>query len=133
MADRKHSNEKEEKEETLATPGVVDKYQAAGKIANAVLEKVIAKCVDGANICEVCQFGDQLINEEVAKIYLKNKKMEKGIAFPTCVSVNEIIGNYSPLASESSLLKSGDLTKVHLGVHVDGFIAAVAHTILVGG
>ena len=38
----------EEKEETLATPGVIDKYQQAGKIANKVLEQVILKCEAGA-------------------------------------------------------------------------------------
>lgn len=27
--------------------------------------------------------------------------MEKGIAFPTCISVNEICGHYSPLVSDS--------------------------------
>ena len=32
MADRR--DDEEEKEETLATPGVIDKYKEAGKIAN---------------------------------------------------------------------------------------------------
>jgi len=31
----------EQKEETLATPGVLDKYQAAGKIANCMNSKQI--------------------------------------------------------------------------------------------
>jgi len=35
MVDRNpHIDKEEEKEETLATPGVVDKYKEAGKIAN---------------------------------------------------------------------------------------------------
>ena len=29
--------EKEEEEVTLATPGVIDKYQAAGKVTNCIL------------------------------------------------------------------------------------------------
>ena len=39
MADHnhKHSAEEEEyKEETLATPGVLEKYQTAGKVANSI-------------------------------------------------------------------------------------------------
>lgn len=48
--------------------------------------------------------------------------MEKGIAFPTCISVNNIVGHYSPLKSEDSILKKGDLAKISLGVHIDGFV-----------
>lgn len=119
-------------EETLATPGVLDKYQAAGKIANSVLEKVIAKCVAGADIGEICEFGDKEIDSECAKVYAK-KKMDKGIAFPTCLSVNEICGHFSPLRSEKTALKEGDLVKIDLGVHIDGFIGQAAHTIVING
>lgn len=58
--------------------------------------------------------------------------MEKGIAFPTCVSPNSICGHYSPLKSETSLLKEGDVAKIELGVHIDGFVALVGHTVVVG-
>jgi len=118
------------KDETLATPGVLDKYQAAGKIANEVLKKILAKVKAGANVVELCEFGDKEIESEVAKVYAK-KKMEKGIAFPTCISVNEIAGHYSPLRSEPAELEDGDLVKVDLGVHIDGFIALAAHTTVI--
>ena len=45
--------------------------------------------------------------------------MEKGIAFPTCLSVNNICGHYSPLTSDAnekeignSILNDGDLVKM---------------------
>lgn len=38
--------------------------------------------------------------------------MERGIAFPTCVSVNHIMGHYSPLVDESTTLKAGDVAKM---------------------
>lgn len=53
----------------------------------------------------------------------KSKKIEKGIAFPTCISVNNVCGHYSPLKDESSTLNNGDLAKIDLGVHIDGYIA----------
>jgi len=130
MVERQEGADQEYQEETLATPGVVDKYQAAGKIANETLEKVIAKAVPGANIVELCTLGDEEIEKEVKKVYGK-KKLEKGIAFPTCISVNEICGHFSPLKSEPASLKDGDLVKIDLGVHIDGFIAIAAHTIVV--
>lgn len=59
--------------------------------------------------------------------------MRKGIAFPTCISVNNCICHFSPLESEPDLiLKDQDVVKVDLGAHVDGFIAVVAHTIVLG-
>lgn len=121
--------EENQQEETLATPGVLDKYQQAGKIANAVLERVIKKCVPNASIVEICAFGDSEIEKEVAKVYSK-KKYEKGVCFPTCISPNEICGHFSPLASENVTLKEGDVVKIDLGVHIDGFISIVGHTVV---
>jgi len=67
----------------------------------------------------------------VKKVYSKKKNIEKGIAFPVCISLNEICGHISPLKSETYVIKTGDLAKIDLGVHIDGFIAILAHTIVV--
>jgi methionine aminopeptidase len=74
--------------------------------------------------------GDDLLMDELAKFYNK-KKIFKGIAFPTCISANEVCGYNSPNPEESTSIKEGDLVKVELGAHVDGFAAFVAHTIVV--
>lgn len=59
--------------------------------------------------------------------------IEKGVAFPTCVSVNECVCHNSPLISEAQEdIKEGDIVKVDLGVHIDGYIAVVAHTVVAG-
>ena len=42
------------------------------------LAKVIERCVVGASILEICEFGDNRINEEASKINKKNKEMKKG-------------------------------------------------------
>lgn len=131
-----HNEEGEEKEETLATPGVIDKYKQAGKIADAALLLVISKIKPGVNVIEICDQGDRFINEELKKCFSK-KKFEKGIAFPTCLSINEICGHYSPISSEASekdlaasILKEGDVVKIDLGTHIDGYMALVAHTVV---
>ena len=36
----------------------------------------------------------------VDKLYSKQKQLEKGVAFPVCISVNDIVCNFSPLSSE---------------------------------
>lgn len=121
-----------EQEETLATPGVIDKYQIAGKIANTVLENLIKKCVPGARLYEICLAADNEIDAELAKVYNK-KKIEKGLAFPTCISLNEICGHFSPLKDDQTVLKAGDLAKIELGVQIDGYIGLVGHSLVIGG
>jgi len=55
-----------------------------------------------------------MIEDEVKKTFAskKSKKLERGIAFPTCISVNHVMGHYSPLLDESTLLKDGDVAKM---------------------
>jgi methionine aminopeptidase len=45
--------------------------------------------------------------------------MEKGVAFPTCVNVNNCVAHYSPLESDAAtvVLVDGDIVKVWV-VHV---------------
>ena len=123
---------KEDVEDNITTPGVLDKYQTSGTVANLVLKEVLEKIVEGADIFEICRFGDSRIFEETSKYYSKKKGIEKGVAFPTCISVNDIVGHFSPLKEDSLLLKKGDVVKVDLGVHFDGFISVAAHTKVIG-
>lgn len=127
--------EEEEEEETLdKNPAVFDKHKTAATIAQDVLKHLMKLCVPGADIADICSEGDRKIDEGVAKVYTskKSKVTEKGIAFPTCISVNEICGHFSPLKDESKKLADGDLVKIDLGCHIDGFVGQVAHTMVVG-
>ena len=81
----------------------------------------------------MCMLGDSRLVEETSKAFKKDKKLVKGIAFPTCISVNNCICHFSPLTTEPDVtLADGDLVKINLGAHIDGFIAVVAHTLVVG-
>ena len=120
-------------ENFIEKPAILDKYKAVAQITNAALLKVISLCTVGADIHKVCQEGDAFIEEELKKIFnnKKSKKLERGIAFPTCISVNHICGHFSPMADESQVLQEGDVAKIDLGAHLDGFITQAAHTIVV--
>lgn len=52
----------------------------------------------------ISQFGTTILNAQVEKLYNKSnkdgQKMEKGVAFPVCISVNDVVCNHSPLKSE---------------------------------
>jgi len=118
---------------TIADDLVVTKYKMAAEIVNKVLKETVTLLVPDASVRDLCIASDKLLAEETAKAFKKDKKVVKGIAFPTCISVNNVICHYSPLNSEpDTILKDGDMVKMDLGAHIDGFIAVVAHTHVVG-
>jgi hypothetical protein len=41
------------------------------------------------------------------------KKIERGIAFPTCLSVNNTVCHYSPLATDDTVLQENDMVKMY--------------------
>mmetsp|Transcript_24234 Transcript_24234/g.53812 ORF Transcript_24234/g.53812 Transcript_24234/m.53812 type:complete len:393 (+) Transcript_24234:79-1257(+) len=134
-------NESEPEEiSDLSNPDVTTKYRTAGDIINKALAAVVEACVDEADVATLCELGDKIMEEETGKLYNKKlkgkddkvRKIEKGIAFPTCVSMNELVGHYSPLKGESRPVKAGDVVKIDMACHIDGFIAAAAHTVVVG-
>merc|ERR1711878_17397 len=113
---------------------VVTKYKMAAEITNKVLKEVVDACKTGASVRDLCILGDQRLMEETSKAFKKDKKLTKGIAFPTCLSVNHAICHFSPLVSEADqTLEEGDMVKIDMGAHIDGYIAVVAHTVVVGG
>ena len=80
----------------------------------AALAKAVELAIPGADIYAICQTVDSFIEEEVKKVFAskKSKGLERGIAFPTCISVNHIMGHYSPLEDESAQLAEGDMAKM---------------------
>ena len=113
----------------LAQSGVVDMYKAAGTIASTVLSELVNMTKQDTSVLHLCKTGDIKIMEQLSKIYKKHTN--KGIAFPTCVSVNEIAGHYSPLNDQDTIIKNGDLVKIELGVHIGEYPAVVATTVIV--
>lgn len=120
---------KEEKELDLTSSDVVTKYKSAAEIVNKALQLVISECKPKAKIVDICEKGDAFIREHAGSIY-KNakKKIEKGVAFPTSISVNNVVCHYSPMSSDETVFEANDIVKIDMGCHIDGFIAVVAHT-----
>jgi curved DNA binding protein len=98
------------------------------------LAKAAELCIPGADIYTICQAVDEMIEDKCKNTFnsKKSKNLEKGIAFPACISVNNVMGHYSPLADESSQLADGDIAKIMLGAHIDGYSSTAATTIVVG-
>lgn len=120
---------------TLNNPDTLTKYKTAAQISQKVLAAVIALCQEGSKIVEICQKGDELLDEEIAKVY-KGKKITKGISHPTTVSPSSYVTPYTPLVSDTkeaeTILKSGEIVKVQLGAQIDGFGTIVCDMVVVG-
>jgi methionine aminopeptidase len=81
----------------------------------------------------LCENGDKFIVTECEKKYKDEKDLKKGIAFPTCLSINNCICHFSPSKNDPDYeLKAEDFMKIDLEAHIDGFIAVSAYTLVVG-
>jgi len=101
-------------------------------------KKIIPLCAEGAKILDICIEGDKLIEQGTGAVWnkaVKGVKVQKGLAFPTSISVNNCVAHFSPLASDplsSQTLAKDDVVKIQIGAHIDGFAAVTAETIIVG-
>ena len=102
------------------------KYKKAGAITAKALDKLVKMCKVGQRVFDICAFGDKYILEQVG-----SNGEDGGIAFPTSVSINNLAGCFSPLPTDQTVISDGDLVKIELGVHVDGFPALIAYTVVV--
>jgi len=110
---------------------VLQNYIHVGQIVTNVCTELIKQCVQGANVYDLCEYGDTQIVARLGKTH-KNQK-EKGVGFPTCISVNHITGHYCPTKREGAyVLEEGDVVKIDIGGHFDGFCVCMAHTVPIG-
>lgn len=83
-----------------ANSDVCTKYQEASKIVNLTLEGLVAQTIVGAKVLDLCKFGTTVMETAASKLYTKKvngKTIDRGVAFPVCVSVNDVVCNCSPL------------------------------------
>lgn len=100
---------------------VIEKYKKAGKIAKEVRELSRSMVKEGAKTLHIA--------EEIEK---KIKELGGEIAFPTNISINSVAAHSTPGINDETVLRLGDVVKVDLGVHVEGFIADTAYTVEIG-
>ncbi|XQJ25607.1 Metallopeptidase family M24, putative [Leishmania guyanensis] len=127
----------EDEEETVMNATTMTKYKECGRVVDAVLDQLAAACVPGANTKTLCDAGDEEIASRLKGLFVKTKdaagkRLARGISYPTNVSVNEILCNDSPYRVEDgTILKDGDVVKLHVGCHLDGYPVSAARTVVV--
>ncbi|KYK33458.1 MAG: hypothetical protein AYK22_06595 [Thermoplasmatales archaeon SG8-52-3] len=93
----------------------------------------------GKIAAEAREFGVSLLKPEAKFLDIAEKIESKiidrgaGLAFPVNISINEIAAHFSPRHDEKELcLKKGDVVKLDIGAHFEGFIADTAITVEIG-
>jgi len=109
----------------------ISKYKDAARVADKALAAASEACIVGQPLHVICAAGDAVVAAELAKMYTKGQ-VEKGPAFPTCVSRNNLVQNMSPGPDADDAVADGDLLKLCLGVQVDGMTVMAGTTVSVG-
>ena len=93
-------------------------YLQAGKIAAEVRDRTRKKYHVGSTLFEICESVEAQI-----------RSMNAEPAFPVNTSVNEIAAHYTAEPNDATVVKEGDVVKIDIGVHIDGYIADTAVTV----
>jgi methionyl aminopeptidase len=96
--------------------------RAAGRIAGDARREGEALVVPGARLRDVCEAVEGAI-----------RRAGGGIAFPVQSSRNAIAAHYCPSPEDETVYEAGDLAKLDVGVHLDGWVVDTAVTVNVGG
>ncbi len=100
---------------------MIEAYEKSGKIVSRVRKMAVDYIEADMKILELVNFVESNIVELGGKP-----------AFPCNISINEITAHFSASPGDKSIIQDGDLVKIDLGSHVDGYIADSAVTVLVG-
>ena len=96
--------------------------RVAGRIAAEARREGEALVVAGARVRDVCAAVEDAI-----------QRRGGGLAFPVQSSRNAIAAHYCPSPEDETVYEDGDLAKLDVGVHVDGWVVDTAVTVNVGG
>ncbi|ODQ68259.1 Creatinase/aminopeptidase [Nadsonia fulvescens var. elongata DSM 6958] len=112
----------------------IEKYRLAGQISQTCLSYIISllktSVSSGLSIGEICRLGDSFLQKTVDGVF-KRSVEEKGIALPVSIDKNGFVFGVAPEEEDlfqGGQLVAGDIVKITLGVHIDGYTAQVSHT-----
>jgi len=96
----------------------IEDYQRAGKIAAEVREDARKRYHVGETLLSICEHVEGMIRERGAEP-----------AFPCNVSLNEVAAHYTAEPNDQGTVKDGDVLKIDIGAHINGYIADTAVTV----
>ncbi|MDD1725021.1 MAG: type II methionyl aminopeptidase [Methanospirillum sp.] len=100
---------------------IFDRYMQAGTAAKKILAAGADRIKPDVPLLEVGMFIEDMIIEQGF-----------GVAFPVNISLNEAAAHDTPSVDDTRTFVPGDMIKLDIGVHLDGYIADTACTVDLG-
>lgn len=100
---------------------IFDAYMKAGRIAAQAREYGKSLIKIGASLLEVTEAVEKKITE-----------LGGDFAFPPQISLNDIAAHYCAGVDDKTVFKEGDIVKLDVGVHIDGYVGDTAVTVVLG-
>jgi methionyl aminopeptidase len=97
---------------------VEEQYIEAGKIAAKVREQIRGEVRPSTKVIDICERVESL-----------TRQLGGQPAFPCNVDINQVAAHYASPIGDQTIIQQGQVVKVDIGVHVDGYIADTAITI----
>jgi len=99
----------------------VEKQKKAFQLAREVLDYSKSLIKPGVKVLDLAEAIEKRIVE-----------LGAGIAFPANICIGDIAAHYTPDANDTTTVKEGDLVKIDIGLHIDGYIADFAYSLRLG-
>jgi len=103
------------------SPDVLESLRRAGRIAAEARQAGARRIVAGARVRDVCVAVEDDIH-----------RLGGSLAFPVQSSRNHVAAHYCPSPEDETVYAEGDVAKLDIGVHVDGWVVDTALTVNVG-
>ena len=100
---------------------IFEKYREAGAIASRILREGAQGIRIGESYFDLVESIESRVREEGASL-----------AFPLNLSLNEDAAHDTASPADTRVFEKGDVAKLDLGVHIDGYIADTATTVDLG-
>jgi methionyl aminopeptidase len=98
-----------------------DQLMRAGRVSKEARERAVELVREGVLLLDVAEEVEDLM-----------RKRGLRPAFPTCISLDDVAAHYSPTHDDSTRFRKGNVVKLDLGAHLDGWVADTAVTVEVG-
>ncbi len=100
---------------------VLDKHRRAGKILAEIKDEVRDKVRVGVCLLEIAEF-------------IEGETLKRGAepAFPCNISIDDEAAHATPSRGDTRVFKEGEVVKIDLGAHIDGYIGDTAFTVDLG-
>jgi len=105
----------------MTSPEALECLREAGRIAAAARDHGAALIRPGASVRAVCE----AVEDEI-------RRRGGQPAFPAQSSRNHVAAHYCPSPEDDTAYETGDVAKLDIGVHVDGWVVDTALTVNVG-